>query len=105
MKHLYTSSDLLILGHLAEVLKHRNINHLVRNLYLAGGAGELPPTAIWPEIWVDDEDYALARRLIDEMLGNSGDTPPAWVCPGCGEWIEGQFAVCWSCATPAPPEK
>ncbi|MDN5869235.1 MAG: DUF2007 domain-containing protein [Nitrococcus sp.] len=105
MKRVYTSSDLLIVGHLAEVLKRRNINRLVRNLYLTGGAGELPPTAIWPELWVDDEDYELARRLIDEVLGNNAATPPAWVCSGCGERIEGQFAACWKCAAPAPPEQ
>lgn len=104
MKRLYTSSDLLIVGHLAEVLKCRNINCLVRNLYLTGGAGELPPTAIWPELWVDAEDYEPARRLIDEVLGTTGPPSAAWVCPGCGERIEGQFAACWNCATPAPVE-
>lgn len=104
MKRVYTSSDFLIVGHLAEVLKRRHINCLVRNLYLAGGAGELPPTAIWPELWVADEDYELARRLIDEVLGTTGLPGPAWVCTGCGERIEGQFAACWNCATPAPPE-
>lgn len=105
MERLYTSSDLLIVGHLAEVLRQRNINHLVRNLYLTGGAGELPPTAIWPELWVDDEDYELAHRLIDEVLGNCGPPAPTWTCSGCGEWIEGQFAACWKCATSAPPEQ
>lgn len=103
MKRIYTSSDLLIVGHLAEVLRSRHINHFVRNLYLAGGAGELPPTAIWPELWVADEDYELARRLIDEVLGITGLPSPAWVCAGCGELIEGQFAACWNCAAPAPP--
>lgn len=105
MKRVYTSSDLLLVGHLAEVLRQRNIHHVVRNLYLTGGAGELPPTAIWPEIWVDDEDDELARRLIDEVLGRSASTASAWVCPGCGERIEGQFAACWNCATHAPPEE
>lgn len=104
MQRVYTASDLLIVGHLAEILKRRNINHVVRNFYLTGGAGELPPTAIWPELWVDDEDYELARRLIGEVLGTTGLPAPAWVCPGCGERIEGQFAACWNCATPAPLE-
>ncbi|HET8701801.1 MAG TPA: DUF2007 domain-containing protein [Nitrococcus sp.] len=104
MRRVYTSSDLLIVGHLAEVLRCRNINRLVRNLYLIGGAGELPPTAIWPELWVDDEDYELARRLVDEVLGTTSSPGPAWVCAGCGECIEGQFAACWNCAALAPPE-
>lgn len=105
MKRVYTSSDLLIVGHLAEVLKHRHINHIVRNLYLIDGAGELPPTDIWPELWVDDEDYELARCLIDEVLDNRSAPPPAWVCPGCSERIEGQFAACWKCGTLAPFEQ
>lgn len=104
MKRLYTSSDLLIVGHLAEVLKRRNIHCLVRNLYLTGGAGELPPTDIWPELWVDDDDYGVALRLIEEVLGTTGPPGPGWVCPDCGEEVEGQFAACWNCGTPAPPE-
>lgn len=105
VKHLYTSSNLLIVGQLAEVLKRHNINHVVRNLYLSGGVGELPPTAIWPELWVDDEHYERARRLIDELLSADDSSAPAWVCSGCGEQVEGQFAICWKCATPAPPEE
>ncbi|MCS4503496.1 hypothetical protein KBTX_03511 [wastewater metagenome] len=103
MQRVYTDSDPLIVGHLAEVLRGRGIVCMVRNYYLGGGVGDLPPTEVWPQLWVErDEDEAVARRLIDEVLSNHDSDGPAWVCPGCGERVEGQFAACWRCGSPAP---
>jgi hypothetical protein len=101
MKRIYVSSDALMVGHLEAVLRERGIVCMVRNRYLAGGAGELPPNELWPELWVDDEDEAIARRLVEEILGTTGDPGPDWTCSHCGEHLEGQFAACWRCgATP-----
>ena len=73
--------------------------------YLAGGAGELPAN-IFPEIWVvQDQDHAAAA----ELLRNWRQVPPesagagTWSCANCGEVLEGQFRVCWRCATPRKP--
>lgn len=98
MKRVHVSSDPLMVGHLEAVLRERGIGCFVRNRYLAGGAGELPPNDLWPELWVeDDEDEAIARRLLDEVLGAASEPGPNWTCPRCGERIEGQFAACWRC--------
>lgn len=102
MKQLYVSADPLIVGHLEKVLLDRGIVCVVRNRYLAGGAGELPPTELWPELWVQDADEQIARRLIGEVLGAMADPAPDWLCPGCGELIEGQFAECWNCGETTP---
>jgi hypothetical protein len=101
MKRIHVSSDALMVGHLEAVLVERGIVCMVRNRYLAGGAGELPPNELWPELWVDDDDEAIARRLVDEILGTTGEPGPDWICSQCGERLEGQFAACWRCgATP-----
>ena len=98
LERVLTVADPLIAGHIETILGERGINCLVRNRHLTGGAGEIPPLEAWPEIWVDAEDVDAARRLIDEVLEPAGPAPAPWVCPDCGERIEGQFAQCWRCA-------
>lgn len=73
----------------------------MRNEFLGGAAGELPPHECWPELWViEAADWARARALVDAELAPADATP--WTCPGCGETIEGQFAQCWHCGHAAP---
>ena len=65
---------------------------------LLGGAGELPPTECWPELWVaEPHQYDRALELVRAMLAIDMETQDAWRCPGCGEPHEGQFSTCWRC--------
>jgi len=101
MKRVYTAADPLLVGHVAALLEGRGIDCVVRNRHLAGGVGELPPNEVWPQVWVADEDADAAGRLVAEL--ESAPAPGAgWTCPSCGEHVEGQFAVCWSCGAEAP---
>lgn len=103
MKQLFVSADALLVGHLKTVLEQHGIVCMVKNAYLIGGAGELPPIECWPELWVeDDDDFPRARRLLNEVMA-SDDTAQAWTCPRCGEHIEPQFAQCWNCGAEALP--
>lgn len=97
MKRLYVSSDALLVGHLKAVLEQHRIACLVKNAFLQGAAGEIPPHECWPELWVEDEaDFTRAQRLLQDTL--EGDpSAEAWTCPACGEKIEPQFAQCWNC--------
>lgn len=102
LTRVYTVADPLIAGHIETVLAERGIHSFVRNRHLTGGAGEIPPLEVWPEIWVDREDETIARQLISEVIEPNAPAPANWSCPQCGEVIEGQFAECWRCGTPAP---
>lgn len=65
---------------------------------LTGGIGELPINECWPEIWVQNEtDYDIAEKIIHNALSVASQQDP-WRCQ-CGELIEGQFDVCWSCGS------
>jgi len=98
MERVYCSEDRLLVGFLKGVLDGHRIGCLVKNEYLIGGIGELPPDACWPELWVIEEsDLPQARTLIASVLKGGSGTEP-WRCPACGEWIEPQFAECWQCA-------
>lgn len=88
----------MLAGYIASVLRERGIECELRNQYLTGGAGELPPTDIWPEIWIADEhDRDASLELVRALTSAPDDARPAWTCPVCGEWVDGQFDTCWSC--------
>jgi len=64
--------------------------------------GELPPTEAWPELWVEERDFASAQQLLDEFLHEPVSKLPDWICPDCGEHVEGQFSACWRCGAERP---
>jgi len=102
MQRLYRCHDLPLAGHLQQVLEQHGFVCFVKNAYLAGGAGELPPTEVWPELWIaDDADRERALQILQGVLAEDVAGEP-WRCPRCGEWSEPQFAECWQCGGPAP---
>jgi len=102
MEKIYTSHDLVLVGHLQSVLADAGINCWIRNQSLAGAIGELPPTAVWPELWLHDAaDYQRAMTLIKPIVAPSPVRNTPWRCD-CGEQLEGQFELCWRCGKPRP---
>ncbi|KAB7628316.1 putative signal transducing protein [Alkalilimnicola sp. S0819] len=95
MRCVHTGADPLLAGHLHELLSQAGLSPQLRNAGLLGGAGELPPTELWPEIWVPAEEAERAAALLQEQLGRADE--PAWQCAACGERLEGQFRQCWRC--------
>ncbi len=49
-------------------------------------------------VWVRDADYERAATLVEGMA-EAMENPPTgtWRCGLCGETIEAQFDMCWSC--------
>lgn len=88
------------MNHVRNLLEAAGIAVTMRNEFLGGGAGELPPTEAWPELWVAEEDYPRARQVIEQMDREA--EAASWRCPRCGETIEGQFSACWNCGTSRP---
>ncbi len=103
MKKVYSAQDTLMIGHLKNVLEIHGINCVIRNMYLAGAAGELPLIECWPELWVvDDLRYSEAQVVLKETLAPLELVRKPWKCAKCGEAIEGQFAECWNCGNIRP---
>lgn len=104
MKKLFSHHNPMVAGQLESLLEAQGIPCALKNHYLSGAAGELPPTDCWPEVWVvEDTDYARAMKLLQGFNSEPKPGRPAWTCPHCGEWLEGQFDACWSCAQPRDP--
>lgn len=101
MKKIYSSHDGAMIDYLQKTLASEGIESVLKNQYLAGGAGELPPTECWPEIWVTDEAHATAAHtIIDDLLTQwpqQVEQHTIWHCPACGTENEAQFTACWQC--------
>lgn len=100
MKRLYASHNTVVLEQITDALDQANIRSIKRNMNMTGqAAGELPPIVCWPEIWLVDESEAdQAGRILAEILQSFENPGESWVCPVCGEQLEGQFGSCWQCA-------
>lgn len=98
MKRVYSEPSPIFSHHLKDLLEEKGIKSIIKNELLSGGVGDLPPTEVWPELWVlDKEDKVPAERVVDEFLRSIKANSKSWICGGCDEEIEGQFNICWSC--------
>lgn len=98
MKRIYSEPNPLFIHQIKDLLAEKGIVTIIKNEFLSGGVGELPPTEVWPELWiVDKEDKVPAERIVDEFLQSTKSSPQNWTCKNCGQEIEGQFNICWSC--------
>lgn len=102
MKRVYSTDDRIQAGYIHSALENRNIHSWIKNNNLSGAIGELPPIECWPEVWIhDDQDYQLAKEIINELTRPKNFTATAWECR-CGENIEAQFQICWQCGSECP---
>lgn len=102
MQKVYTCDNLMYAGLVKSRLEENGIACLMKNESLTGGIGELPPIECWPEVWItDDDDRAMAERIVQSMTGENGGETTPWQCE-CGEHIEGQFTGCWHCGRERP---
>ena len=100
MRRLTTAPNIAIATLWADMLTSGGIRSTVQRYFASSIAGEIPPDQALPEIWIEDAaQYDAARRLLDELRH-----PPRrrWVCPGCGEMLDGPFEQCWNCGTAMP---
>ena len=102
MTLVYTASTLFMATHMRNLLEAEGIACHMRNEFLGSGAGELPPTETWPEVWVVDDGQAeRARALVADAMA-AADAGEAWRCPACREEVDGNFGQCWKCGAVRP---
>jgi hypothetical protein len=101
MKVVYSAPNLVMVAHYRTLLESLGIASRIRNEYLAGAAGELPPVECWPQLCVEDAFEQRAQTALREVLQGNPHGHKAWTCAGCGEVIEGQFTECWNCGRSA----
>lgn len=97
MKTVYSAPYLFMVHHYKNILAAQGIDAFIKNEYLSGGAGELPPTECWPMLCVADNDAGRAQAIIHKAMSEDNRDKARWTCPRCGEVIEPQFEWCWNC--------
>lgn len=103
MIKVYTASTPAEAYILKGILESNGIASEVQGDQLFNLVGELPfseETA--PTVWVlDDSTCSKALRVVENYRDNidqqTNDPSRNWVCPSCGEVLEGQFTECWQC--------
>jgi hypothetical protein len=103
MKKIFVSQHLIEVEMRKERLEEAGIPCTIKNQRSSGLAGEIPFTEVFPELWViHDEDGDRAGQLLEEGLVALPSNQDTWVCSGCGERHESQFATCWKCGQERP---
>ena len=99
MKKLYTFTlaEQAQAGLLKDLLEKEGIACIIKNEQLFAALGEIPFLECAPQLWVvDDEVWPRAKLLLDGWL-REDQSAETWICPSCGEQLEGQFGSCWKC--------
>ncbi len=96
MKKLFVSQSLVEVEALKELLDGAGIPCMLKNRQGSSLAGEVPFVEVFPELWVNDEDYNEAQEIAATRSGASTATA-SWTCAGCGEHLSGEFTTCWKC--------
>lgn len=100
MKSIYSTQDLLIIGHLRNLLVNEGIQCDVKTPFLAAAKGDIPVTDCWSQLWImNEEDLEKALDVINTALAQGAEPNVVWSCSTCGEKVEGQFGACWQCGS------
>jgi len=101
MQKFYSDYDQVKVRRIKALLDDARIPCFIKNEFIQGAAGELPPHETLPEIWLIDNQWApRAQAVVDELEANLALNKNDWVCGNCGEVNESQFMVCWKCEKP-----
>lgn len=101
MTRVYSTPNAPVAHLVRHALESDGIPAEIRGETRAAFVGEIPPIEAWVEVWVADEDAPSAAGTVHEAMAEATDVEP-WECPGCGELVGGQFAVCWNCGEEGP---
>lgn len=101
MKRIFSSPDSSELSLFKSMLEQANVPCVLRHEQISQ---TIPVLAFEAELWVvKDEDYPKASSLVEAWCHSPPGAGEAWVCPVCGEKIEGQFTACWKCGAKREP--
>lgn len=101
MKLIYSHQNSMMVGLIKSKLESEGLEVILKNDMISGGAGELAPMDLWPELWlIHESDYKKATTIISSMA--SDEKTEQWHCSLCGENNDISFEICWRCQSIPP---
>lgn len=104
MEKFYSDYNQVKTRQVKAMLEEANIPCFMKNEFIQGASGEIPPHETLPEVWLIDGQWRpKAQQLLDELekqLTSNSDVD--WQCSKCDEVNEGQFMICWKCQQEKP---
>lgn len=97
MKLVYSNQQLFLVTNVKNILDAEGIKSQISNEYIAGAAGDISPFDAWPELWVNEEDFDAASKVVEEMKTSQQSD---WRCNHCNEENASSFELCWNCNEP-----
>ncbi|WP_215396689.1 DUF2007 domain-containing protein [Rheinheimera oceanensis] len=95
-QRLYQAANSFEAGLVQGLLQQAAVLVRVSGEYLAGAAGELPLNDVGIQLWVPQQQFPSAQRIINQYLQQLKHEPAQWQC-SCGELNYQSFDICWSC--------
>ena len=104
MQKFYSDYNQVKVRQIKSLLDDAGIPCFVKNEYIQGASGEIPPHETLPEVWlVDNAWYAKAQALLEQFEQDLSEyAQEVWHCKKCQEQNEGQFLICWQCQQSRP---
>ncbi len=97
MKRLCRAVSLPDAHILRGLLAQAGIEAHVFNENAQSGAGQLPVTEAYPELWLaHEQDLERAQALVKDFESSPKVTGRVF-CPACGEENPANFQLCWHC--------
>ncbi|MDP2714838.1 DUF2007 domain-containing protein [Rheinheimera sp.] len=93
---LYQAANTFEAGLVQGLLQQAAVTVRLSGEYLAGAAGELPLNDVGVQLWVPQQQFTTAQRIITHYLQQLQHEPAQWLC-SCGELNYQSFDMCWSC--------
>lgn len=98
LKRLFTADNIAHAGLIQSFLDQHDIPTILRNEHTSAVIGDLPFVDNQPEVWVDEQLYAQANRLLEELKQEPRNNTEPWQCSNCQESNPGNFELCWQCS-------
>lgn len=100
MQKFYSDYNQMKTRQVKELLDEANIPCMLKNEYIQGASGEIPPHETLLEVWLLDASWTdKAKKLLLQFEQDLSDQSD-WFCETCKEYNEAQFKVCWKCQSP-----
>ena len=98
MIKILVSQNLVEVETFKDLLDQAGVACTIKNRQGSSLAGEVPFAEVFPELWIiNDDDFNLAKELLENWEKAQPQGATAWKCSHCGEEHSPEFTSCWKC--------